>query len=128
MVTGPLYDWNALEREHVRAGVERVGFRGDDVICVFNWLQPGMQVRPHNHPFEQLVFILQGRVRFHIGDDVFEAGPGSMMRIPPDVLHYAEPIGHETALNLDVFAPIRDEYRHLVAYQSDEFAQDTASS
>jgi len=37
------------------------------------------------------------------------------------VVHYAEPIGDEPALNLDVFAPIRDDYLHLVEYQESDF-------
>ncbi len=118
-----LYNWNDLPREVVRKGVERVGFRGDQAICVMNWLTPGMDVFPHKHPFEQLVIIIQGRVRFHVGDEVVEGGPGSMIRIPPDVMHYAEPEGDEVVMNLDVFAPIREDYLHMVDYQKDEFAK-----
>ena len=121
-----LHNWNDLSRERVREGVERVGFRGEDVICVMNWLEPGMEVRPHSHPFEQLVMILKGRVRFHVGDEVVDAEPGSMLRIPPDVMHYAEPLGDEVALNLDIFSPIRPDYRHLVTYQDAEFAREFA--
>ena len=80
-----------------------------------------MDVNPHSHPFEQLVYIVQGRVIFHIGDESMEAGPGSIIRIPPDVIHYAEPIGDEPAMNLDVFAPIRADYRHLFAYPQPDF-------
>ena len=116
-----LYNWDSLDRETVRKGVERAGFRGDDVLLVMNWLEPGMDVNPHSHPFEQVVYIVQGRVVFHVGEDTMEAGPGSIIRIPPDVVHYAEPIGDEPALNLDVFAPIREDYRHLVAYQQADF-------
>ena len=126
MLEERLHNWDALARERVREGVERVGFRGEDVMCVMNWLEPGMDTRPHSHPFEQLVLIIQGRVRFHVGDESIEAGPGSMMRIPPNVTHYAEPIGDEVALNLDVFAPLRDDYRHLVSYQDAEFATEPA--
>jgi quercetin dioxygenase-like cupin family protein len=122
-VNALLHNWNDLPREVVRPGVERVGFRGDNAMCVMNWLSPGMMVNPHSHPFEQLVVIVQGRVRFHIGHDAVEGGPGSMIRIPPNVVHYAEPIGDEVVLNLDVFAPLRQDYLHLVAYQADEFAQ-----
>ena len=60
-------------------------------------------------------------MRFHIGDEEIELGAGGLVRIPPDIVHYGEPIGDEEVLNLDVFAPIRDDYRHLVAYQADEF-------
>ena len=114
-------NWNDLPREVVRQGVERCGFRGEDVLLVMNWLKPGMDVNPHSHPFEQVACIVQGRARFHVGDEVFDAGPGSFIRIPPDVMHWAEPIGEEPALNLDVFSPIRDDYRHLVAGQEADF-------
>jgi len=124
MAKARLTNWDSLDREVVRQGVERAGFRGDDVLLVMNWLQPGMAVNPHSHPFEQVVFIVQGRVRFHVGDEVMEGGPGSLIRIPPEVEHYAEPIGDEPVLNLDVFVPIREDYRHLVAHQAAEFADD----
>ncbi len=116
-----LYNWNDLPSEVVRKGVSRSGFRGDDVLLVMNKVEPGMDVNPHSHPFEQIVYIVEGRVRFHVGDEEMEAGPGSLIRIPPDVEHWAEPLGDEPALNLDVFAPIRDDYRHLVEYQEADF-------
>ena len=111
------YNWNELPKESPRQGIERVGFRGDNAMVVLNWLSPGMTPRPHSHPFEQLVLILQGRVHVHVGDEVVDCGPGSMVRVPPDVMHWAEPVGDEVCLNLDVFSPVRDDYMHLVAYQ-----------
>lgn len=116
-----LYNWDTLEKEVVRQGVERAGMRGDNVLMVMNWLEPGMDLNPHSHPFEQIVYIVQGKVRFHIGDEVIDAGPGSVMRIPPNVEHYGEPIGDEVAMNLDIFSPIREDYRHLVDYQEADF-------
>jgi quercetin dioxygenase-like cupin family protein len=113
-----LYNWDTLERETVREGVTRAGFRGDDVLLVMNWLEPGMETNPHSHPFEQVVYIVQGQMRFVVGDDIIEGGPGSLIRIPPSVEHYGEPIGDEPVLNLDVFSPIREDYKHLVEYQA----------
>ncbi len=115
------FNWDALEREHVRPGVSRAGFRGDNVLMVMNWLEPGMETRPHSHPCEQLVYVVKGRMRFHIEGEAFDLGPGGLLRIPPDALHYGEPLGDETVFNLDVFSPIRDDYRHLVAYQAAAF-------
>ncbi|WP_018699249.1 cupin domain-containing protein [Amorphus coralli] len=117
-----VYKWDTLPREEVRPGVSRTAFRGDNALMVMNWLQPGMEVRPHSHPFEQLAYILAGRVKFTIGEDVVEVGAGEVVRIPPDVMHCGEPIGDEVAVNLDVFAPVRDDYRHLTAYQENDFA------
>ena len=75
-----------------------------------------------SHPFEQLAYILAGRVRFTVGDDVVEVGAGEVVRIPPDVVHCGEPMGDETAVNLDVFAPVREDYRHLTEYQEADFS------
>jgi quercetin dioxygenase-like cupin family protein len=116
-----VYRWESLPREEVRPGVTRAAFRGDNALMVMNWLEPGMEVRPHSHPFEQLAYILAGRVRFTVGGEVVEVGAGEVLRIPPDVVHCGEPVGDETAINLDVFAPVRDDYRHLTEYQEDDF-------
>jgi quercetin dioxygenase-like cupin family protein len=116
-----VYRWESLPREEVRPGVTRAAFRGDNALMVMNWLEPGMEVRPHSHPFEQLAYILAGRVRFTVGGEVMEVGAGEVLRIPPDVVHCGEPVGDETAINLDVFAPVRDDYRHLTEYQEDDF-------
>ncbi len=114
-------EWNALPKEVVRPGVERAGFRGDDVLMVMNWLEPGMEVNPHSHPCEQLVYVVQGTMRFVVDGEELIAGAGSLIRIPPGVEHFGEPIGDEQVLNLDVFAPIRADYRHLVEHQKAEF-------
>ncbi len=117
-----VYRWDELPKEDVRAGVSRTAFRGDGAIMVMNWLEPGMEKKPHSHPFEQLAYIMSGRVRFEIGDDVVEVGPGEVLRIPPDVVHCGEALGNEVAVNLDVFAPARKDYLHLTAYQEKDFA------
>ena len=111
-----VYNWNQLPKDSPRQGIERVAFRGEHSMAVMNWLKPGMAPGPHSHPFEQLVFILQGKTLLHVGDEVLELGPGSMVRVPPDVVHYAVPLGDEVCLNLDVFAPVRQDYLHLVKY------------
>lgn len=122
-----MYNWNDLPREVVRKGVERVGFRGENCILVMNYATPGMDVRPHKHDFEQLAICVQGRMNYHVGDEVFEMTPGSMLRVPAHTMHYAVPLGDEVVMNLDVFAPIRSDYAHLVDYQKDEFSEPNES-
>ncbi len=114
-------NWDELAREAVRPGVERCGFRGEQVLMVMNYLQPGMDVRPHSHPFEQIAYIVKGKMKFIIGDDVHVVEAGGVIHIPADVEHCGEPIGDELVMNLDIFSPIRDDYRHLVADQQADF-------
>jgi quercetin dioxygenase-like cupin family protein len=113
--------WDELPLFHVRDAVSRAGFRGENVLLVMNWLQPGMTMGLHSHPFEQIACILTGRVRWQVGDETFEMGPGSVLRVPPDVIHGGIPIGNGTVLNLDIFCPIRDDYRELVEHQAADF-------
>jgi quercetin dioxygenase-like cupin family protein len=108
--------WDDIPREQVRPGVHRRGFGTDDVLLVMNECEPGMDVRPHSHDFDQIALITKGRAIYHIGDDHNEVGPGSIMLIPAGVEHYIEPTGDEVVHNIDVFAPAREDYRHLLAW------------
>ena len=49
-------------------------------------------------------------IRFHIGDKSVVLGPGGLLQIPPDVMHWGEVVGDEPVLNLDIFTPVREEY------------------
>ena len=64
----------------------------------------------HDHPNEQLGMVVAGRLTFHIGDEVKTLGPGDFYCIPGGVRHRVE--AHEIPSQaLDIFHPIRDEYR-----------------
>jgi quercetin dioxygenase-like cupin family protein len=106
--------WEEIPDEEVRPGVRRRGFGTSDVMLVMNECQPGMQVRPHSHTFDQIAMIVSGTAIYHVGDIHNEVGPGSIMHIPAGVEHYIEPTGSEPVLNLDVFAPAREDYMHLI--------------
>jgi len=109
--------WEAIPSEDVRPGVSRRGFGTGDVICVMNEIQPDMVPSPHVHEgFDQLAFIVSGQAIYHIGDVGHEVGPGAVMLIPAGQRHWIEPNGDEPILNLDVFAPLREDYRHLLSW------------
>jgi quercetin dioxygenase-like cupin family protein len=109
-MTVPSVNWNQVEWETVREGVERKAFTGEGATLALHRLQPGHEPRPHNHHYEQIVYILAGEVDFHVGDEVVRLGPGGLIVVPPDVMHHAEVVGDEPVLNLDVFTPKRPEY------------------
>jgi quercetin dioxygenase-like cupin family protein len=41
---------------------------------------------------------------------VRDVGPGGLVLIPPNVMHWGEVLGDEPVMNLDVFTPKRPEY------------------
>jgi|ERR1700732_3763071 quercetin dioxygenase-like cupin family protein len=106
----PTVDWSKLAWQPVRKGIDRKAFSGDGATLALHRLQPGHEPRPHAHPYEQIVYIMAGEVDFHVGDETIRLGPGGLLTVPPNVTHYAEVVGSEEVLNLDVFTPRRAEY------------------
>jgi quercetin dioxygenase-like cupin family protein len=99
-----------LPVREVRDGVRRQVFTGDGATLAWTTLDPGHEPRPHSHEHEQIVYIVSGRVRFIVGDEVAELGPGDVLLVPPHVEHFAETLGAEPCVDLSIFTPRRDEY------------------
>lgn len=64
----------------------------------------------HSHPNEQVGLVLSGTARFDVGDESRELRAGDFFRIPGGVRHRVTPIDGPVQA-LDVFYPIREEYR-----------------
>lgn len=103
-------DWSRIPWSPVRPGVDRKSFSGNGATLALHRLMPGHEPRPHSHHYEQIVYIVGGTARFHLGDESVIVGTGGLLLIPPNVEHWAETIGDEPVLNLDVFTPMRAEY------------------
>ena len=112
----PAFTWDDIPDEPVRPGVRRRAFGTDDVMLVMNHCEPGMEPRPHSHDFDQIALITKGRAIYHIGEEDNDVGPGSIMLIPAGAEHWIEPTGEETVHNIDVFAPARSDYAHLLQW------------
>jgi quercetin dioxygenase-like cupin family protein len=67
-------------------------------------------VPQHSHPNEQMGIVISGRMVFTIGGESRTLGPGDLYRIPGGVSHGVVALD-EPVRALDVFYPIRDEYR-----------------
>lgn len=121
------YNWDDIPVHEMRPGIAARGFRGDGVLVTFNHLSPNLTPNPHSHPFDQIFMILKGRVKLHIEKQVFDCVPGTVIRIPPNARHWVEPPdpADGVVLNVDIFGPAREDYLHLVTYQTEEFAKIT---
>jgi quercetin dioxygenase-like cupin family protein len=118
---GLVYMWDELPKVELADGMmKRSAFRGDDSLTVFNTVEPGMKrTEPHSHPFDQLVLIVKGTLILDIDGRTMECGPGSIVRVPANAMHTGWPVGGEPVLNIDVFAPARNDYLHLTDYQTE---------
>lgn len=111
--------WDEIPDEEVRSGVRRRGFGTEDCLLVMNECEPGMDIRPHVHEFDQIAMIVAGRARYHVGEVANEMGPGSIVLIPAGVDHFIEPVGDEVVKNIDVFTPCRADLAHLLGWMAE---------
>jgi mannose-6-phosphate isomerase-like protein (cupin superfamily) len=63
----------------------------------------GMGPPPHVHAGAELVYVLEGTIRYHIDGDVVEGGPGSFFYIPEGTEENFEPTSE--ARMLVIYAP-----------------------
>jgi quercetin dioxygenase-like cupin family protein len=75
-------------------------------------LDPGGHATSHSHPNEQVGVLIEGNVRFTIGDETRELGPGGSWSIPADTAHEVV-AGPEGAVIVEVFVPGRSDWGGL---------------
>jgi len=73
-------------------------------------MQPGAIVAEHQHPHEQVGMVLKGKAIFFIGAEEKVMHQGDMYRIPSNVKHRVLALD-EGLEALDIFCPIREDYR-----------------
>ena len=79
--------------------------RGEQMTMLELHYQPGTKAPPHKHTHESLIYVVSGRVRTWIGDDVYVLGPGDVARHPPGVLHTVEALVESTIIEVKSPAP-----------------------
>lgn len=69
-------------------------------------LPPGASTTPHYHPLtEEIYYLLSGRGRMQIGNELRDVGPGDAIAIPPGEVHQITNTGDVTLLFLCCCAP-----------------------
>lgn len=58
-------------------------------------IEPGTGTAPAQHPQEEAYYLLRGRARATVGDEVEEVGPGTVIFIPSNARHQIESLGPE---------------------------------
>ena len=105
------YRWNDMPREKVSDLLERRLVTGDRMMLAHVYLKKGCIVPRHQHENEQLTYILEGGLKFWIGEDekqVLDVMAGEVLHIPSMVWHKAEAL--EDTLDMDVFDPPREDW------------------
>ena len=107
-----LADLADLEPIQVWDGVVARRVQGERLTLAVVELLPDSIVPEHRHPNEQCGLVIEGEVRFRIGDEERVLGPGGTWRILGDTPHSLV-TGPGGAVLIDVFAPPRDDWSTL---------------
>jgi quercetin dioxygenase-like cupin family protein len=100
--------WDDEPIERLSDGIGRRMLNGEALTLAQITLAAGAVVPEHEHANEQIATVLSGRLRFTVGGEQREVGPGESVLIAGGVPHRVEVL--ENAVVLDVFAPRRDDW------------------
>ena len=71
---------------------------------------PGDGPSPHvHHDNDELFYVLEGRMRFRVGERTVEAGAGAFLFVPRGTVHAARNVGAEPVRLLSAFVPAGPE-------------------
>jgi quercetin dioxygenase-like cupin family protein len=105
------YRWKDMAKEKVSDLLDRRLITGDRMMLAHVYLKKGCLVPQHKHENEQLTYILEGALRFWIGENREQelvVSAGEVLHIPSNVPH--EALAIEDTLDVDVFSPPRADW------------------
>ncbi|WP_457652619.1 cupin domain-containing protein [Rhodocaloribacter sp.] len=105
------YRWEDMARERVSDRLDRRLITGERMMLAHVYLKKGCIVPKHHHENEQITYVLEGALRFRLGEDGSEeivVRAGEVLHIPPNVPHEATAL--EDTLDVDLFSPPRRDW------------------
>ena len=105
------YRWDEIPREELNEKLARRLITGDQLMLAHVYLKKGCVVPKHSHMNEQLTYILEGALRFFVGENGEEeimVRAGEVLHLPGNVPHQAEAV--EDTLDVDIFYPPREDW------------------
>lgn len=106
-----LYCWEEMPKEKVTDSLDRRLITGEKLMLTHVYMKKGCIVPKHSHHNEQLTYVLEGSMRFWLGEDQREevvVGAGQVLCIPGNLPHRAEAL--EDTLDVDIFSPPRQDW------------------
>lgn len=100
--------WHEEPVEPLSASIGRQVLHTESLTLARITLAAGAHVPRHDHESEQIANVLEGRVRFTIGDEVQVVAAGESVSVPSFAPHEVEAL--EDSVVLDVFSPARADW------------------
>ena len=103
--------WDDIPKDELSPELSRRFVHGEQIMLAQVFLLKGCVVPLHAHDNEQLAYIVEGGLRFWLGEhdeEVFDVLAGEVLVIPAGVPHRVEAL--EDTLDIDIFAPPRQDW------------------
>jgi quercetin dioxygenase-like cupin family protein len=103
--------WDDMPKEEMNPLLRRRLIWTERQMLAMVYLDKGAIVPKHQHENEQLAYIIEGKLRFFLGEDgseVVDVAGGDVLEIPSNLWHRAEAL--EDTIDLDVFVPPRQDW------------------
>jgi quercetin dioxygenase-like cupin family protein len=92
------------------AGMKRqVLAHSDELMLVRHLFEKDWVGARHSHPHHQLVYVVKGAIRVDVGGEMIDVHAGDSFVVDGGVEHQASAL--EESEVLDVFTPVREDYR-----------------
>jgi quercetin dioxygenase-like cupin family protein len=105
------YNWGKIPREQLNSDIDRRIITGTNMMITHIYLKEGGVVTKHGHKNEQITYVLEGALKFLLGEDQREeviVRAGEVLVIPPHLPHSA--VALEDTLDVDIFNPPREDW------------------
>jgi quercetin dioxygenase-like cupin family protein len=106
------YRWDDMPVEEVNPKLSRRLITGEQMMLTHVYLKQGCVVPKHSHHNEQFTYILEGALRFFVGDteprEEVVVRAGEVLFLPSNVPHEAHAL--EDTFDVDVFSPPREDW------------------
>jgi len=105
------YKWDDMPKEQLTDSLARRLITGDRMMLAHVYMKEGCVIPRHSHENEQLTYILEGALRFYIGEDEQEevtVRAGEVLHIPSNIPHKA--VALADTLDVDIFSPPRQDW------------------
>lgn len=98
-----------VQLEDLGEGVSRkIMAYSDNVMSVEVYFEEGAVGAMHNHPHEQITYVLSGEFEFTIGDETKIVKAGDALYKVPNIMHGC--VCTKKGVLLDTFAPMREDF------------------
>jgi quercetin dioxygenase-like cupin family protein len=109
--TATLYNWENVPLERLNNKISRKLVTSDRMMVAHVYIEKDGIVPQHSHHNEQITYVLEGALKFLLGEDQDEeviVRAGEVLVIPSNLPHSA--LALEDTLDVDIFNPPREDW------------------